>query len=461
MANRTNASLQKIHHEDSHSQSDLTNDADANQGTPVSDKKGKKMGTFKKWISDRLGSGSGTGTDEKSANKAIGKKMAGYAKQRSIRMLLLGAGGSGKSTVLKQMHRAYDGSGGGDNVDDEKKYETSIPPHAIQNMHKNIVMDICDLCKQYLIFMKNGIEDIPKFSNSSSELETLATSVAQNFDLVTEPHLSMAFAKDVATLWNTDTLKAVFEVRKKSHVMDNTPYFLDRVVQFAAPDYQVTFDDYVRIRDQTIGVIESKFEVHDGMNRNIKLDIIDVGGQRAERRKWLQVFDGIHLVIFVMSLSAYDQVLFEDHTTRCLDESLSLFQKTVHNKAFKSTDFVVFCNKCDIFEEKIKTVPFTVYNAEWSEDDKHDGDKVTQWIQQQFRDRFVNKSNDFSIKYADNGGGDQEEAKEDIQTSNARTKQRNLHFHITCATDMKQIDKVLTFIIFDSIRNILNKSALI
>ena len=43
--------------------------------------------------------------------------------------------------------------------------------------------------------------------------------------------------------------------------------------------------------------------------------LVDVGGQRSERRKWIQCFDDVKAVLFVAALSGYDMTLFEDGTT--------------------------------------------------------------------------------------------------------------------------------------------------
>ena len=40
--------------------------------------------------------------------------------------------------------------------------------------------------------------------------------------------------------------------------------------------------------------------------------MFDVGGQRSERKKWIHVFDTVHVVLFLVSISGYDQVLVED-----------------------------------------------------------------------------------------------------------------------------------------------------
>ena len=43
--------------------------------------------------------------------------------------------------------------------------------------------------------------------------------------------------------------------------------------------------------------------------------IVDVGGVRSERRKWIHGFDDVKAVLFVAVLSGYDMTLNEDGTT--------------------------------------------------------------------------------------------------------------------------------------------------
>ena len=40
--------------------------------------------------------------------------------------------------------------------------------------------------------------------------------------------------------------------------------------------------------------------------------MVDVGGQRSERKKWIHFFDNAKAVIFIAALSDYDLVLVED-----------------------------------------------------------------------------------------------------------------------------------------------------
>ena len=40
--------------------------------------------------------------------------------------------------------------------------------------------------------------------------------------------------------------------------------------------------------------------------------MVDVGGQRSERRKWIHCFENVTSIMFLVALSEYDQVLFEE-----------------------------------------------------------------------------------------------------------------------------------------------------
>ena len=93
--------------------------------------------------------------------------------------------------------------------------------------------------------------------------------------------------------------------------------------------------------------------------------MFDVGGQRSQRKKWIHCFDNVDCVLFVVALSEYDQVLEEDRNVNRMQESLSLFNEMVNNSYFSEMPFIVFFNKKDLFEEKIKTKSITLAFPEY------------------------------------------------------------------------------------------------
>mmetsp|Transcript_34855 Transcript_34855/g.30686 ORF Transcript_34855/g.30686 Transcript_34855/m.30686 type:complete len:497 (-) Transcript_34855:155-1645(-) len=401
---------------------------------------------------------------EQISNKQISERMAEeeLEQKSTLDILLLGAGGSGKTTVFKQMQKLFHG------FIDEKEME-----FALDDIRENIMVDMIDLCKYN---MDRGYTT----KIESIELREICSRIA-SLNSIDQPNslLTKSLSKEIYLLWSSPSIKETWELRKKSHIMDNTPYFLDNVQHFANPNCIVTFDDFVRIRDQTTGIIQTEFFVENGRNKWL-FKITDVGGQRAERRKWLHVFAGVDVVIYVMSLSAYDQVLYEDHNTRCWDETLNLFEKTAANKSFKETDFIIFMNKSDIFDEKIKVIPFDTYKPDYPKDQINDGESVKNWLQQEFQTRFFNPSNRArqynSNRYGRNNGhnghivyknNNNEEEKEDIGNGHAQNgghdnkTKRGIHFHITCATDTNQIETVVRCVQIELIRKLMSRAALL
>merc|ERR1712146_171508 len=102
-------------------------------------------------------------------------------------------------------------------------------------------------------------------------------------------------------------------------------------------------------RIRTTGIVVTDFD-----EPPISYHIVDVGGQRSERRKWIHCFDDVKGIIFLVGLSGYHQVLFEDQTQNRMQESLNLFREVCSNPIFAKTPIYVYLNKKDLFETHIK-----------------------------------------------------------------------------------------------------------
>ena len=84
-------------------------------------------------------------------------------------------------------------------------------------------------------------------------------------------------------------------------------------------------------------------KVKNTQKQKFDFELIDVGGQRTERRKWIHCFEDVTAgedqdqdylaadcfficsVLFIISLSDYNQTLFEDGTTNRMQESEKVF----------------------------------------------------------------------------------------------------------------------------------------
>ena len=92
---------------------------------------------------------------------------------------------------------------------------------------------------------------------------------------------------------------------------------------------------------------------------SVFVQVVDVGGQRNERKKWLHCFDDVKCILFVVNLAGYDQVLFEDNTKNRMREALDLFASVVSNKLFTETPIFLFLNKKDLFDSGVENTSIT------------------------------------------------------------------------------------------------------
>jgi GTPase SAR1 family protein len=110
---------------------------------------------------------------------------------------------------------------------------------------------------------------------------------------------------------------------------------------------------------RTTGIVVTELEskvvkVNADDPSSIKFQIVDVGGQRNERKKWIHCFDDVKAILFVASLAGYNQVMYEDNEMNRLKEDLALFEEMTHKDIFKTTPFFLFLNKKDMFEVMIR-----------------------------------------------------------------------------------------------------------
>ena len=137
----------------------------------------------------------------------------------------------------------------------------------------------------------------------------------------------------------------------------------------------------MKVRVRTTGVISHKFPYqgtdpnNSNVHKSFTITMIDVGGQRNERKKWIHSFDTIAALLFVSALNHYCEVLFEEETKNAMWESLDLFHDTLEGKWFRRTPVIIFLNKEDLFRECVLSGyqlkdcfdadPIAHPNAEW------------------------------------------------------------------------------------------------
>lgn len=119
--------------------------------------------------------------------------------------------------------------------------------------------------------------------------------------------------------------------------------------------------------------------------KEFAITLIDVGGQRSERKKWLHYFEGVDLVVFVVAMSEYDQVLLENTKVNRMHESLQVFDSVCNNKWFLHSSIILFLNKKDVFDEKIVYSKIDQCFPDYIKQDQEKKENPADYIQMEFR----------------------------------------------------------------------------
>ncbi|KAI6229805.1 Guanine nucleotide binding protein (G-protein) domain containing protein [Aphelenchoides fujianensis] len=388
-------------------------------------------------------------------SKQIDKKLkeAHSAEEKVIKLLLLGAGESGKSTFLKQMRILHSNGFTADEIHQQRAVVYSNTVHAMQQLIKAMPKYKISFATQERFEDAQLIMQVIK---SGDEMEPFS------------PQLALALKR----LWDDPAIcEKTYGYRLDFHLHESAKHFLDSLDRLANPSYKPSEQDILLTRIKTTGIVEVEFQI-----KGVQFRVFDVGGQRSERKKWIHCFEvqittiaaflqtctnratvrvtrlslkkkemvdsngrsfGAHLaignlqdvsaVIFISALSEYDEVLFEDESTNRMVESMRLFESICNSRWFINTSVILFLNKKDLFAEKIHHYSIKKAFPEYSGPQAYD--ECVAFIKKKF----------------------------EALNSNPR---KTVYVHQTCATDTNQVQLILDSVISMIIQANLHKSGL-
>jgi len=182
----------------------------------------------------------------------------------SFKLLLLGTGDAGKSTFTKQMAFIYG----------------SATPQFLGTFTGILRENCLDGMQVLLTGMQESSGGIPE------SIQAVATKV------LNASELDPAVAADVQTLYAS---KLVLEAAEKAANLNiqggvgGAKYYFSNASRFASHDYIPTKEDVLMARRKTVGIVETHFEFN-----NASFTLVDVGGQRSERKKMAPLFQFCH-----------------------------------------------------------------------------------------------------------------------------------------------------------------------
>eukprot|EP00095_Tigriopus_kingsejongensis_P002104 maker-scaffold244_size240795-snap-gene-1.42 protein:Tk02104 transcript:maker-scaffold244_size240795-snap-gene-1.42-mRNA-1 annotation:"transducin alpha subunit" len=267
--------------------------------------------------------------------------LAGTA--REIRILLLGSGQSGKSTFLKQMRILHDHSF--NTVAECLSFRIVINSNLLESV-KTIV----------LIMEQRGLtfasEDTQKLKDQFLEFYTQEY---MTHLVHTTNNIPMHMASVLLGIWHDPDVQAFYNTKSDFQIVENAHYFITSAKRICCLHYVPTKQDILQSRKQTKKIVEMTFWAKDCTFR-----MIDVGGQRSQRMKWISLFDNMDCILFFVALSGYNLLLEEDGETNRMKEALRVFFFLTSSPFLQNVQMMLFLNKTDLFREKLKRWPLSV-----------------------------------------------------------------------------------------------------
>ena len=223
-------------------------------------------------------------------NKELNKDKGVYEKHKKI--LFLGSGGAGKSTIFKQLRQIH---GEGFSDDDKKEFIPHIHSQLINEMKSalNIYIDYNlrqkqreqkeqeknDNYNEYdddLLLFDNLMLESSELNSTEAADQLLAYKYNKKKGVITNDIIEC-----IKLLWNEPIIREIYEKRNITRLETSSAHFWNKLDKIRNPNYLPTEEDILLCRYITTGLHEMTFEID-----NDTLSIIDVGGQKSQRRKW-------------------------------------------------------------------------------------------------------------------------------------------------------------------------------
>lgn len=306
----------------------------------------------------------------KKSSKSIEKNMKQNEKEssRTIRLLLLGTGEAGKTTILKQIQRIH----------------KVAKPNELRNLIpyiKDAVVGYTKiLCCQAYILHRQGEK-----TKVDAKIERLQRYIT---DLKPPYKHNAALADKISKLWADPAIKETLRLRSRYQIHDNVSHFLGRAGFICDDNYKLSVGDYLRIRTRSTGMTTERISSAVGNYGTYHFEFTDVGGQKSQRSRWLEIaVDKMDAVAYVIALSDYDLKCYEDHERNRFLEALDVFRDIIKGKYLDNKIVLILLNKHELFIKKIRKVPITVAFEDYPKNaNPHNAEQVIEFVVSKFEE---------------------------------------------------------------------------
>ena len=179
----------------------------------------------------------------------------------TIKILLLGEGDGGKSTIVKQMRILHSH---GYSLQDLKMFRDLVHSNTIDSL-------------MTIITAMHTLEISFDGETATENAKLFSQERHTSQDRQITPELGDL----MKSLWLDKGVQKCYMRSNEYQLIDSAAYYLNNLDVISMPSYVPDEQDVLRARVITLGIVETRFTL-----KNLSFRLVDVGGQRAHRKKW-------------------------------------------------------------------------------------------------------------------------------------------------------------------------------
>jgi len=246
-------------------------------------------------------------------------------------VLCLGIGGCGKSTFVKQMKLIHH-----ENWDDVE----------IDNYVKIIRSNI-------VYGLQEAVDQAKRTKADISDLDE-----ASQFVLELRPRAVELSAEDVQrnliAVFKHKTIQAILDTEQSNSelTVDHLRFYCENLDRIADPQFIPTTRDILMCRQRTAGASATSI-----YTTNKYFEFTDVGGQKPEQKKWLQIMQEkkYATILFFVAANEFDIMSTDDPERTKMAISRKIFGEVCNSENIGDSPVVLLLNKLDLFHSKLET----------------------------------------------------------------------------------------------------------
>ncbi|KAG6915631.1 hypothetical protein DXG01_010670 [Tephrocybe rancida] len=243
----------------------------------------------------------------------------------------VGAVGSGKSTIVKQM----------------KIHHCGYSPQELLEHRCVIYQNLLEAAQAVVYRLDHG--------HATAEHRALADTVlAYRVEGLNE--FDQDITKAIHKLWIGMPKLRIF-IGIEPRLVESASYFFDEILRIGAPGYQPTDADILHARSKNSRPLETTVKMDLCIDAQLSSRVRMLEVSPPQPRELAQHFVGISIIVLCVDLSGYDDVQLCKGSQNQLKESLQLFQSLVDFRWKKPVAVVLLFNKIDLLNRKLPRVP--------------------------------------------------------------------------------------------------------